>query len=243
MMREGFSMKYFKLIAMIIAGTLILSACGVTKDIAMTKSAEFYVGENYLTVEDELKDLGFTNVLTQELGNDKDKGKVGEVQSISINNNKDFQQNESFKSSDRIMIAYYGPYESDANDESSASINKDNGEASVEENSASDEVTHAGAENTGEVREIEMPSPSWEYEDQNVHLIVNGLEGLGFTDITVIPIPNTSGIQYEGMVTKLSINGNVDFWSGAVFPSDAKVAITYVGEYQDVDAVSDGSSN
>lgn len=100
-------------------------------------------------------------------------------------------------------------------------------------------IVKMGAKNTGEVTEIEMPDPSYYYEKDQVYFVATGMEGLGFTDITLIPTPNVKGKDWEGSTILVSVNGDESFSEGDTFPSDAKVAISFYGVYGDSDSLDD----
>lgn len=102
----------FKVFAATIAILLLLSACGSESDsslIAVAKSADEYVGENYEDVLNELSASGFINVETEVL-DDLILGfitKDGEVESVSINGNAKFSKGTKFAPDTTVIVTYH----------------------------------------------------------------------------------------------------------------------------------------
>lgn len=77
-------------------------------EVAMTKSASSYTYENYEDVQKELSELGFTNISTEVLY-DIEIGitEEGEVESVSIEGNKEFEEGDIFKKDSAVVITYH----------------------------------------------------------------------------------------------------------------------------------------
>lgn len=67
-----------------------------------------YIGENYEAVVEQFEEMGFTNIVTIDLG---DAGLTfwndGKVKSISINGNDSFESINYFHSDDKVIIKYH----------------------------------------------------------------------------------------------------------------------------------------
>lgn len=77
-------------------------------EVAMTKSASSFTYENYKDVQEELSKLGFTNISTEVLY-DIEIGftEEGEVESVSIGGNKEFDKGDIFKKDSAVVITYH----------------------------------------------------------------------------------------------------------------------------------------
>lgn len=76
---------------------------------------------------------------------------------------------------------------------------------------------------------IEMPASSSDYEGRNYQDVINELEIIGFTNIDVEMLDDLviGWLTKDGEVEKVSINGSTIFSSGAKYPSDAAIIVTY----------------
>ena len=76
---------------------------------------------------------------------------------------------------------------------------------------------------------IEIPQSSKDYKNHDYKVIKSEFEALGFTNIKEEPIDDliTGIITKDGSIERISINGNSEFQSGDVFPSDSSVIIAY----------------
>lgn len=75
-------------------------------NITMTKADTDFVGKNYLEVQQELKDLGFTNIGTEESTSSFSSHAEGEVYSITISG-IGFKSGDVFNPNDKVTIKYY----------------------------------------------------------------------------------------------------------------------------------------
>ena len=83
---------------------------------AMPQSASSYKYQNYVDVQTELSEAGFTNI-SFEILYDIELGwtEEGEVDSVSVDGNAEFEQGDIFKKDIAIVIAYHMPEEDDPN--------------------------------------------------------------------------------------------------------------------------------
>ncbi len=83
---------------------------------AMPRSASSYVFKNYADVQTELTEAGFTNI-SFEILYDIVIGwtEEGEVDSVSVDGNTEFEQGDIFKKDIAIVITYHMPEEDDPN--------------------------------------------------------------------------------------------------------------------------------
>lgn len=77
--------------------------------------------------------------------------------------------------------------------------------------------------------EIKMPMSAASYKGENYEVVVKELKNIGFKNIEALPQKDlvTGWITSDGSVEKISINGDSDFESGAIFSKSAKVIVTY----------------
>ena len=73
------------------------------------KDAKEYINKQYETVVEDLKAVGFTNIVTKELRDleDSKKKNVGKVNSVAINGRTDFTDGEIFEKNVEILIIYH----------------------------------------------------------------------------------------------------------------------------------------
>lgn len=85
-------------------------------EVAMPQSASSYKYQNYVDVQTELSEAGFTNI-SFEILYDIELGwtEEGEVDSVSVDGNTEFEQGDIFKKDIAIVIAYHMPEEDDPN--------------------------------------------------------------------------------------------------------------------------------
>ena len=85
-------------------------------EVPIPHSASDYRYENYVGVQQELADAGFTNI-SIEILYDIELGwtEEGEVDSVSVDGNTDFEKNEIFKKDAPIVITYHMMEEDDPN--------------------------------------------------------------------------------------------------------------------------------
>ena len=85
-------------------------------EVAMPQSASSYKYQNYVDVQTELSEAGFTNI-SFEILYDIELGwtEEGEVDSVSVDGNAEFEQGDIFKKDIAIVIAYHMPEEDDPN--------------------------------------------------------------------------------------------------------------------------------
>lgn len=85
-------------------------------EVAMPLSASSYKYQNYVDVQTELSEAGFTNI-SFEILYDIELGwtEEGEVDSVSVDGNAEFEQGDIFKKDIAIVIAYHMPEEDDPN--------------------------------------------------------------------------------------------------------------------------------
>lgn len=83
---------------------------------AMPQSASSYKYQNYVDVQTELSEAGFTNI-SFEILYDIELGwtEEGEVDSVSVDGNAEFEQGDIFKKDIAIVITYHMPEEDDPN--------------------------------------------------------------------------------------------------------------------------------
>ena len=83
---------------------------------AMPQSASSYKYQNYVDVQTELSEAGFTNI-SFEILYDIELGwtEEGEVDSVSVDGNTEFEQGDIFKKDIAIVITYHMPEEDDPN--------------------------------------------------------------------------------------------------------------------------------
>lgn len=83
---------------------------------AMPQSASSYKYQNYADVQAELSKVGFTNI-SFEILYDIELGwtEEGEVDSVSVDGNTEFEQGDMFKKDAAIVITYHMPEEDDPN--------------------------------------------------------------------------------------------------------------------------------
>ena len=83
---------------------------------AMPQSASSYKYQNYADVQAELSKVGFTNI-SFEILYDIELGwtEEGEVDSVSVDGNTEFEQGDIFKKDAAIVITYHMPEEDDPN--------------------------------------------------------------------------------------------------------------------------------
>lgn len=89
----------------------------------MPRSASDYRYENYADVQQELADAGFTNI-SFEILYDIELGwtEEGEVDSVSVDGNTDFEKSEIFKKDVPIVITYHMKEEDDPNKSAESEI-------------------------------------------------------------------------------------------------------------------------
>ena len=83
---------------------------------AIPQSASSYKYQNYVDVQTELSEAGFTNI-SFEILYDIELGwtEEGEVDSVSVDGNAEFEQGDIFKKDIAIVITYHMPEEDDPN--------------------------------------------------------------------------------------------------------------------------------
>lgn len=83
---------------------------------AMPQSASSYKYQNYVDVQTELSEAGFTNI-SFEILYDIELGwtEEGEVDSVSVDGDTEFEQGDIFKKDRAIVITYHMPKEDDPN--------------------------------------------------------------------------------------------------------------------------------
>lgn len=84
--------------------------------------AHDYAGQPYETVVEEFKDLGFTNVTSEIVDNDRSADKEGTVIGVEVNGSSVIKGERSLSDAE-IVVNYYGPYvpESDTSSSSNSS--------------------------------------------------------------------------------------------------------------------------
>ena len=82
----------------------------------MPQSASSYKYQNYADVQAELSEAGFTNI-SFEILYDIELGwtEEGEVDSVSVDGNTEFEQGDIFKKDVAIVITYHMPEEDNPN--------------------------------------------------------------------------------------------------------------------------------
>ncbi len=86
-----------------------LSGCRGKKEISMTGSAGDYAGKDYMVVEKELSDLGFSNITSeglQDLDSSADP-KQGTVAGVTIGGSDSYEPGMSFPMDTGVMITYH----------------------------------------------------------------------------------------------------------------------------------------
>ena len=89
--------------------SLIVSTVYSKIYVTMPESHRYYEGKNYKIVKSELEDLGFKNIEVRTI-DDLVLGlfsKEEDVESVSIGGVKNFESNDDFKKSDKVVITYH----------------------------------------------------------------------------------------------------------------------------------------
>ncbi len=84
----------------------LLMGCG---DIKMKKGVEEYIGDNYIKVIDELKQLGFSDIKTIEIADLTSYGETqdGTVSEVSIEGNTEFSIDTAFSKDAKVVVTYH----------------------------------------------------------------------------------------------------------------------------------------
>ena len=84
----------------------MMTACG---NIKQKKSSDDYIGSNYEVTVEELKKLGFSNIVPTEIADltSADLKKDGYIESISINGESAFDKNSTFPKDAEVVLVYH----------------------------------------------------------------------------------------------------------------------------------------
>ena len=97
---------------------------------AIPQSASSYKYQNYADVQEELTEAGFTNISFEILYDiETGRTKEGEVSSVSIGGNAEFEQSEIFKKDTAIVITYHMKEEDNPNKAANSEVTNSTMEA------------------------------------------------------------------------------------------------------------------
>lgn len=111
--------KYFAILGLLVIACIIMALCTEESSgpLKAPSSASYYRGENYQEAIQELKAAGFTNIKTEAI-DDLIVGfltKDGEIEEISIDGNKAFEEGDGFEKNAEVVITYHTFPDSDDN--------------------------------------------------------------------------------------------------------------------------------
>lgn len=169
----------------------------------MPLSAKSMVGKDYREIVQQLKDAGFTNVITVpnpdlKKGFGLFKKKDGEIQSVSANGINDFAKNDIFAVDDMIRIVYHTYPDSVLN---------------IDVSAGSIPISFGGTD-------VKL---------RDYKTVVEEFESLGFTNIkteAIADIDENSDME-DGAVERVTVNGEDDFEINSIFDKDVEVIISY----------------
>jgi len=158
-----------------------------------------YIGKDHLSVGDELRKTGFTNVeLIRKIDADSKKNAPSQVLEVAINGKTKFENADWYSCDSIIEVTYYLP-----------------------ETDEEIVAAHPG--------QIQMPNSSKGYNGKNCNETVAELRGLGFTNISTYEQegPKIGLSRKENSIARMTINGQSQFNKGIWLNSDAPIRITY----------------
>lgn len=89
---------------------IVIAMGGCSGGIAMPESSYSYDNVSLNVAQMKLEGLGFTDITTFEVPNDKGSDDDGEVCRVSINGDPEFDEGQRFPADAKVNIAYYAPY-------------------------------------------------------------------------------------------------------------------------------------
>ena len=175
-------------------------------DIQISSTSNGFKGQNYKTVEERLKSLGFQNIefspiedlifgfLTED----------GDVEKVTVNDHLLYSSDSTFAPDAKIVI-YYHTFSSSGGSDSSKS-----GTVYTE-------------------GDISIGSTSKQFKGKDYQAVRNQLAEKGFENVEFSPIEDLiiGFLTEDGEIEKVSVNGHEDYTSDSAFASDARIVIYY----------------
>ena len=152
-------MRKFKVIIGTVLCILVLLGCGSSSgsseshegEVKTVEGASHYKNKNYQEVENELRQIGFTNISTEAI-DDLITGwltKDGEVESVSIDGDDDFSAYNWYPAESKVVITYH----TFPNDQATEENTKESVAASEQQAETTEESLEASEQQTESIEE------------------------------------------------------------------------------------------